>query len=93
MEKHYSGDIQRPARSFRVRVLSGAAESGGGAVEVLVYDPDGKLVLTEESSHDDWAEWRVGVINYGRYEIVLRHVSVNSESGSLNKGEIQVLVR
>ncbi|MFV1981052.1 MAG: hypothetical protein ACC655_07860 [Rhodothermia bacterium] len=92
-EKRYSGDIQKPARSIRVRVLSGRPESGDGSVEVLVYDPSGRLVLAEESSHDDWAEWRVGVINYGRYEIVLRNHGVNTDSAGPNKGEIQVLVR
>lgn len=92
-EKRYSGDIQKPARSIRVRLLSGRPESGDGSVEVLVYDPNRKLVLTEESGHDDWAEWRVGVVNYGRYEIVLRKIDVSAGSGGSNKGEIQVLVR
>lgn len=92
-EERYSGDIVRPARSIRVRVFSGVSEDGDGAVEVLVYDPNKRLVLTEQSKLDDWAEWRVGVIDYGRYELVLRSIGATGTPGSRNEGQVQVLVR
>lgn len=92
-EKRYSGEILEPARSIRLRIRSGRAESGSSSVEVLVYDPNGKLVLTEQSNHDDWAEWRVGVVNWGRYEVVLRSLNRNAETVEPNRGELQVLVR
>jgi hypothetical protein len=92
-EKRYSGEIVAPARSVRVRVQSGRAESGEGSVEVLMYDPKGQLVLTEQSNHKDWTEWRVGILNYGRYEIVLRSMNRSADTDATNEGEIQVLVR
>jgi hypothetical protein len=93
-EARYSGEIARPARSIRIRVYSGRVESGDGSIEVLMYGPTGQLVLTGETEHEDWAEWRVGVVDHGRYELVLRTLTQGGgAAGVRNEGEVQVLVR
>ncbi len=93
MEERYSADIQRPIRSIKVRVLSGENEQGSGAVEVLMYDPNRRLVLTEETSHQNWAEWRVGIVTYGKFELVIRDNNRNTDGNYPgNEGRVEVLI-
>ncbi len=86
--------VPKGVRTVVVRVRNGADNSGDRAVEVMVGDPSGRIILATRARKNSWEEFRCRVRTPGDYFVTLRDLDTASTGPAPgNGGSLKILLK